>query len=425
VNVHIQAPAGTPNAVALNGAQAIIACLLQHGIDTVFGYPGGCIMPLYDALPDSGIRHILCRHEQGAALAADGYARASGRLGVCVATSGPGATNLITGIANAYMDSIPMLVLTGQVPRALIGTDAFQETDILGMTLGIVKHSYRVDDPDQLPMILNEAITLATEGRPGPVLIDLPKDVLLSPLDGSWEPRTTYTDWPATYADNAYALEQARQLLLQARRPLLYSGGGVMAAEALPALRHFARLTGIPQVVSLKGIGNPGPTDENNLSINLGMLGMHGSRAANEAVQNADLLICVGARFDDRATGNVSRFAPGAKVIQLDCDAAEIGKLKATDIGLLGNLIPLLDSLCKNLKAPLDIDEWRQWCSTAKAERGYPPQEVLPASAQRITGPAFLRRLSQQAGPDAYIACDVGQHQMWVAQYYDFDPANT
>ncbi|HVL00426.1 MAG TPA: biosynthetic-type acetolactate synthase large subunit, partial [Dongiaceae bacterium] len=408
-------------AFSRNGAQAIIAGLQRHGIDTIFGYPGGCIMPLYDALLESDIRHVLCRHEQGAALAADGYARASGRLGVCVATSGPGATNLITGIANAYMDSIPLLVLTGQVPRALMGTDAFQETDILGMTLGIVKHSYLVTDSNQLPAILDEAITMATTGRPGPVLIDLPKDVLLSSLDEA-RTRSPLTLLKKRVRDaDSTELVRARQMLAQAKRPLLYSGGGVMAAEALPALRRFASRTGIPQVVSLKGIGNPGILWEHDLSLDLGMLGMHGSRAANEAVQAADLLICVGARFDDRATGKIDRFAPNAKVIQLDCDAAEIGKLKTTDIGLLGNLNQLLDELGSELNAPLAIAEWRGWCRRAKAERGYPAPDTHPYFQRRITGPAFLQHLSQIAGSDARVTCDVGQHQMWVAQFYAFD----
>ena len=397
-----------------NGADAIIHAFHRHGIDTIFGYPGGCIMPLYDALIGSGIRHILCRHEQGAALAADGYARASGRLGVCVATSGPGATNLITGIANAYMDSIPMLVLTGQVPRGLIGTDAFQETDILGMTLGIVKHSYLVQDANRLPAILDEAIELATTGRPGPVLIDLPKDVLLSPVDlALTQPAHSGRSQTARPAISPEQMERARQMLAQAKRPVLYSGGGVSLAGAEGALRRFAEISGIPQVVTLKGIGNPGRGNP----LNLGMLGMHGSKAANRAVQESDLLICVGARFDDRATGKIDTFSPGARILQLDVDASEIGKLRAVDLGLLGDLSELLGALAQ----PLDIEPWRDWCLTTKAQDGYPSPELHPAFHTRITGPAFIERLAEMAGPEAIVACDVGQHQMWVAQYYEFD----
>lgn len=404
---------------ARTGAQAILDAFFRHGVDTLFGYPGGCIMPLYDALAEviergAPIRHILCRHEQACALAANGYARASGRLGVCIATSGPGATNLITGIADAYMDSVPLLVLTGQVPRGLIGTDAFQETDILGMTLGIVKHSYQVTDPDRLPAILDEAIALATQGRPGPVLLDLPKDVLLAPVDPSraavFHRGNTVSPLPLPSRER---IERARQLLAQAERPILYSGGGVSLAGAEAALRRFADSCGIPQVVTLKGIGNAGRDNP----LDLGMLGMHGSRAANRAVQESDLLICVGARFDDRATGSIKSFAPRARVIQLDCDAAELGKLRAVDLGLLGDLSSLLDALAR----PLDIQPWRERCLELKAREGFPEPSRHPAWGRRITGPALLARLAELAGPETIVACDVGQHQMWVAQYYPFE----
>ena len=285
----------------MNGAQHILEAFHRHNINTVFGYPGGCIMPLYDALVDDvGVEHVLCRHEQACALSADGYARASGEIGVCIATSGPGATNLITGVANAYMDSIPMLVITGQVATSMIGTDAFQETDILGMTLGIVKHSYLVDDAEALPVIIEEAVQLAQSGRPGPVWIDIPKDVLLTEV-ATASPATTPT--PDAHCPD---ITRALAMLRSARRPLLYSGGGVSLAQAEDSFRAFAETSGLPGVVTLKGIGNAGKHNPHNL----GMLGMHGSRAANRAVDECDLLLVVGARLDDRATGKLEGFAP-------------------------------------------------------------------------------------------------------------------
>ncbi|AZZ95176.1 acetolactate synthase 2 catalytic subunit [Hahella sp. KA22] len=397
----------------MNGAQCIIEKLTKHSVDTIFGYPGGCIMPLYDALLDADVKHVLCRHEQAAALAADGYARSSGRLGVCLATSGPGATNLITGVANAYMDSIPMLVITGQVPRALIGTDAFQESDILGMTLGVVKHSYLVEDANDLPRIMDEAIALAMSGRPGPVWLDIPKDVLLEELDSTPAPASLPTESSAgelTDWDNP--LGQARKMIKAAKRPLIYSGGGVMLAKAVTSYRHFADATGIPQVVTLKGIGNPGKRNP----LNLGMLGMHGSRAANEAVEQCDLLIVIGARFDDRATGKPGAFAPNARIIHIDCDHSEIGKIKRADCVLLGDMREIL----RGLRQPLEIAEWREQCMASKSSNGFAAasNEDDPAPIQ---GPDFIATMDKVTPPEAIISCDVGQHQMWVAQYFDFN----
>ncbi|MDX1754566.1 MAG: acetolactate synthase 2 catalytic subunit [Marinobacter sp.] len=396
----------------MNGAQHILEAFQRHQIDTVFGYPGGCIMPLYDALVDSeAVEHVLCRHEQGCALAADGYARASGRLGVCIATSGPGATNLITGVANAHRDSIPMLVITGQVPSALIGTDAFQETDVLGMALGIVKHSYLVTEADDLPAIMEEAITLAQHGRPGPVWVDIPKDVLLHEV-------TTRAPQP----DRATAIETADigtalELLRSAERPLLYSGGGVVLGNAESAFRRFAESSGLPGVATLKGIGNHRKGDPNYL----GMLGMHGSRAANEAVEACDLLFIVGARLDDRATGNLAGFAPGARVIHLDADNAEFDKLRAADVALGGDLPALLDRFTEAVQThPLTIAPWREQCRRERTTKGFQAADNEEALAP-ISGPAFIRQLSRITPDDAIIACDVGQHQMWVAQHYQFD----
>ena len=396
----------------MNGAQHILDAFHRHNISTVFGYPGGCIMPLYDALVDDvGVEHVLCRHEQGCALAADGYARASGNLGVCIATSGPGATNLITGVANAHRDSIPMLVITGQVPSGLIGTDAFQETDVLGMTLGIVKHSYLIDDADSLPIIMEEAIELAQSGRPGPVWIDIPKDLLLSDVADAPFPQAQPSE-PASPD-----LKEALAMLRAARKPLLYSGGGISLAHAEETFRAFAESSALPAVVTLKGIGNPGKHNP----YNLGMLGMHGSRAANKAVDECDLLLVIGARLDDRATGKLDGFAPNARMIHIDADAAEINKLRDADLAIRGDLNHILKALAGALQAePLAISEWQKQCRTWYTTGGFHAADNEEPLAP-ITGPAFIRQLSRIAPDDTVIACDVGQHQMWVAQHYDFD----
>ncbi len=396
----------------MNGAQHILEAFHRHNINTVFGYPGGCIMPLYDALVDDvGVEHVLCRHEQACALSADGYARASGEIGVCIATSGPGATNLITGVANAYMDSIPMLVITGQVATSMIGTDAFQETDILGMTLGIVKHSYLVDDAEALPAIIEEAIQLAQSGRPGPVWIDIPKDVLLTEV-ATASPATAPT--PDAHCPD---ITRALAMLRSARRPLLYSGGGVSLAQAEDSFRAFAETSGLPGVVTLKGIGNAGKHNPHNL----GMLGMHGSRAANKAVDECDLLFVVGARLDDRATGKLDGFAPNAKMIHIDADAAEINKLREADLALRGDLNTILAAFTAALKSePLTITDWQKQCQTWHTTGGFKAADNEEPMAP-ITGPAFIRQLSRTAPDDTVIACDVGQHQMWVAQHYEFD----
>ncbi|KPP97957.1 acetolactate synthase 2 catalytic subunit [Marinobacter sp. HL-58] len=396
----------------MNGAQHILEAFHRHHISTVFGYPGGCIMPLYDALVDDvDVEHVLCRHEQGCALAADGYARASGKLGVCIATSGPGATNLITGVANAHRDSIPMLVITGQVPSALIGTDAFQETDVLGMTLGIVKHSYLVDDTNALPGIMEEAIELAQSGRPGPVWIDIPKDVLLNDA--------AHTPLPAPEQQSAGCpdLTQALAMLREARKPLLYSGGGISLAHAEDSFRRFAESSALPAVVTLKGIGNPGKHNP----FNLGMLGMHGSRAANRAVDECDMLLVIGARLDDRATGKLDGFAPNARMIHVDADAAEINKLRPADVAIRGDLNAILQALATALQEnPLAISTWQKQCRNWHTTGGFQAADNEEPLAP-ITGPAFIRQLSRIAPDDTVIACDVGQHQMWVAQHYEFD----
>lgn len=402
----------------MNAAQHILDTLRRHRIETVFGYPGGCIMPLYDALVADqvvgGVEHVLCRHEQACALAADGYARASGKVGVCIATSGPGATNLITGVANAHRDSIPMLVITGQVPSGLIGTDAFQETDVLGMTLGIVKHSYLVTAANEIPDIMEEALQLAASGRPGPVWIDIPKDVLLAevekqPADASAETTACQPD-PDTIAE-------AFRLVREARRPLLYSGGGISLANAESAFRRFSAFSGLPNVVTLKGIGNMGRDNPDQL----GMLGLHGSKAANMAVDSCDLLLVIGARLDDRATGVLETFAPNARLIHIDIDAAELGKLRPADLVIRGELTAILDTLADGFNdQPLAIDGWLEQCRTWRKTHGF--QAAINEDPHApISGPEFIRQLSSIAPRETIIACDVGQHQMWVAQYFSFD----
>ena len=388
----------------MNGAQFLVQALKKQGVTQVFGYPGGAIMPVYDALYDGGLAHQLCRHEQGAAMAAVGYARASGQVGVCIATSGPGATNLVTGLAEALLDSVPLVAISGQVPCAAVGTDAFQEVDVLGMSLSCTKHSFMVTDPADLGRVIAEAFAIATEGRPGPVLIDLPKDVQLaavpsqSPLFAVEEPDPL----------NPAELTVARTLLAGAERPVLYVGGGVGMANAEQQLRDFAATTGMPAVTTLKGIGALDPDSP----VYLGMLGMHGTKAANLAVQQCDLLVVVGARFDDRVTGKLEEFAPEAKVIHLDVDAAEFGKRRAADVGITTDLKRVLPALAMTLT----LDPWREYCATMAREYAF----RYDHPGQAIYAPALLKELSSQLPDTSVVACDVGQHQMWVAQHMRF-----
>ena len=400
------ADTGAIEAGLRSGAQWLVAALEAEDVDTIFGYPGGAIMPVYDALVDSRLRHILVRHEQAAALAADGYARASGRIGVCLATSGPGATNLLTGIANAYLDSVPLLAITGQVASGLMGTDAFQEVDIFGMSLPVVKHSFIVRRAEDVAAVVHEACAIARSGRPGPVLIDLPKDVAQSRAPAR---PVQHDAIPAPVKPAAAALAAAGTLLARSARPLLYIGGGVGIARAEMALRDFVSCTGMPSVCTLKALGAVNAASP----YNLGMLGMHGSPAANHAVQSCDLLIVVGARFDDRATGKLDTFAPGARVIHIDVDAAEIGKLRSVDIGLAGALPWILAELAQ----PLQIEPWRVHC--AALHDLYRSRYDAPGTD--IYAPALLHDLSLAAGERAIVSCDVGQHQMWVAQHWQIE----
>lgn len=390
----------------MNGAQWLVQALRKQQVETVFGYPGGAIMPVYDALYDGGVEHILCRHEQGAAIAAIGFARSTGKTGVCIATSGPGATNVITGLADALLDSVPVVAITGQVASDLIGTDAFQEIDVLGLSLACTKHSFLVSSVDELPRVLSEAFSIASQGRPGPVLIDIPKDVQLadaSHLSNYELPEEQEFPYPTQ------ELVQAKQMLAQAQKPILYVGGGVAMSNAVEALREFVKQTEMPVVSTLKGLGCADALDANYL----GMLGMHGTKAANYAVQRSDLLIAVGARFDDRVTGKLNTFAPNAKVIHIDINHAELNKLKQAHVALLGDAKALLPVLSQ----PLSIASWQQEVQELKTEHAW--RYDHPGSA--IYAPLLLKQLSDAKPKNTVVTTDVGQHQMWSAQHMTFD----
>ncbi len=389
------------------GSHVLVEALEQLGVEVVFGYPGGAIMPIYDALPGSKLKHILVRHEQAAALAADAWGRMTGKAGVCMATSGPGATNLVTGIANAFMDSIPMVAITGQVPQAIMGTDGFQEVDVFGITMPVVKHSVILRDPSKIAETLAECFHIAESGRPGPVLIDVPKDVATAVIESS-QPAVRPTVRARVAADEA-SVKAGIDIINSAKKPLLYVGGGVARAGAVEELRAFAKETGIPEVSTLQGLGCLPTWDDQHL----GMLGMHGGKAANMAVQESDLLIVCGARFDDRATGRLDSFAPNARVVHLDRDPAEINKLRNADVGIQGDLAKAMQGLSA---ARPEIDAW---CSHTQDEKVTHAMRY-DAPGKGVFAPLFLKELSEAAGDDFVAVCDVGQHQMWVAQHCRF-----
>ena len=397
----------------MTGAQLLIECIKAHNVNTIFGYPGGAIMPTYDALYDSGLDHLLCRNEQGAAMAAIGYARSSGKVGVCIATSGPGATNLITGLGDAMMDSVPVVAITGQVAAPLIGTDAFQEADVLGLSLACTKHSFIVQSADELADVFAQAFEIAQSGRPGPVLIDVPRNIQVGDVPAHVKAYVKTPVKPSVLsADN---LAQANELLKNAKKPVLYVGGGVGMAKAVPALREFLAQTRMPSVSTLKGLGAIDPSDD----VYMGMIGMHGTKAANFAVQECDLLLVCGARFDDRVTGKLDTFAPHAKVIHCDIDAAEIHKLRKAEVALQGDLIQALNAL----KQPLDIEPW---CAHVRALKSKLDFTYVDNVGNRPIDPwALLNTLSQRKAQSAIICTDVGQHQMWSAQHMQhFAPEN-
>ena len=423
VQPNLSSPIVTPKRAS--GGFALLDSLRRHGVEYIFGYPGGAILPIYDDLykveATGAMKHILVRHEQGASHAADGYARATGKVGVCFGTSGPGATNLVTGIANAYMDSIPMIIVTGQVSRASIGTDAFQETDIYGITLPIVKHSYVVRDTQDMARIVAEAFHIASTGRPGPVLIDVPRDVALEEFDYvPVEPGSVkLPGYRPTVKGNPRQINAAINLIRESRRPLLYVGGGAIASSAHEEVKQLAELFNIPVTTTLMGIG---AFDEHH-PLALGMLGMHGTAYANFAVTDCDLLICVGARFDDRVTGKLDEFASRAKVIHIDIDPAEVGKNRVPEVPIVGDVRNVLIDLLRRCKqtgvtgTPNQTQEWLNLVNRWREE--YPL--VVPHYADSMSPQEVIVEIGSQA-PHAYYTTDVGQHQMWSAQFLKNGP---
>lgn len=399
----------------LKGAEILLKCLEEEGVDIVFGYPGGQILPVYDALyQQDKIRHILTRHEQGAVHAAEGYARASGKVGVCMSTSGPGATNLVTGIADAYMDSIPIVAFTGQVGTAMIGRDAFQEADITGITLPITKHNYLIEKTEDVAQVVKEAFYIARTNRPGPVVVDLPRDVMEKVIE--YQPASDDINIRGYRVRKGYNNGQviaAVDLINKAERPVIYAGGGVISSEASAELRELAEKRKIPVTTTLMGMGCF--PSENYLS--LGMLGMHGTRYANYAIGECDLLIAVGVRFDDRVTGKIDTFAPHAKVIHIDIDAAEIGKNVGPDVPIVGQVKEVLRAINDRIDPVEASSEWHAAIDRWKEE--YPLRYGVPCEG-RIMPQHIIEKISTLTRGEAIITTEVGQNQMWTAQYYQF-----
>jgi acetolactate synthase-1/2/3 large subunit len=399
------------------GAKILVESLQREGVEIIFGYPGGVVLPIYDELYNSSLRHILVRHEQAAAHAADGYARASGRVGVCLATSGPGACNLVTGIATAYMDSVPIVALTGQVPTNLLGNDAFQESDITGITMPITKHNYLVKNTADLGRVVKEAFYIAGTGRPGPVLIDIPKDVSTNTVKASPVPdKVTLRGYNPTYHGHKRQIEKALQMIAVAQRPVIYAGGGVISSNASSELIDFATQLGIPVTTTLMGIGCI-PGDH---PLNLGMLGMHGTEYANFAITESDLLFSIGVRFDDRVTGKVDTFAPHAKIIHIDIDPAEIGKNKRIDVPIVGDVKAVLTDMLLTLKKNGLTEAW------LKKIKHWRQHHPLKCPDDGKLHPQFvIRQMSELLAGDAIIVSEVGQNQMWTAQHYCFKNPRT
>jgi acetolactate synthase-1/2/3 large subunit len=407
----------------INGAQMLIKCLKEEGVEVIFGFPGGKVIPIYDALFDSDIKHILVRHEQGAAHAADGYARATGKTGVCIATSGPGATNLITGIACAYMDSIPMVAITGQAETNLIGTDSFQEADITGITAPITKHNYLIKDVKELPTVVKEAFYIASTGRPGPVLIDIPADVSKSLIEENVKVELKLEGYKPTYKGNPKQIIQAAKRIFDSKKPVIFAGGGIIISGASSELADFARYAKIPVITSLLGKG--GFPDEDGLS--LGMAGMHGTKYANLAFMDADLIIAIGARFDDRVTGKLSEFAKNADIIHADIDPAEIGKNVKADIPIVGDAKTILADLKIRYKELIDkkgFPDRNDWLKTIKnLKKDFPLK--YDKSSKEIKPSYVIEKIYEITKGDAIICTEVGQHQMWTAQFYKFSQPRT
>ena len=396
----------------LTGAQILCRELVAAGVDVIFGYPGGAIMPFYHALPEyPGLRHVLVRHEQAAAHAADGYARASGRVGVCVATSGPGATNLVTGLATAHMDSSPVLAITGQVGRPMIGRDAFQETDVIGLTLPITKYNHLVQDISELAAIVREAVAIARDGRPGPVLIDVPKDV--QNQKAAYTPPEGKAAAPAPVPPLAQGVDEAARLIAEAERPLLMIGHGVILSGAYAEVRALAEKTGIPVITTLLGIS----AFPESHPLHLGMPGMHGEVHVNRAIQHADLIVGIGLRFDDRVTGNLAAFAPRAKIVHVELDRAEIGKNVPVAVGIVGDARQITQRLVEAVR-PRTCEAW------VAEIRGFVRPRAEAFSGD-LSPEAILASIYEATGGSCTIVTDVGQHQMWVAKHYPYQRANT
>ena len=393
----------------MNGAQILIELLKKEGVTTVFGYPGGSVIDIYDALYEfSDIKHILVRHEQGAVHAADGYARTTGKVGVCMATSGPGATNLVTGLANAYMDSIPIVAITGQVPTRLIGKDAFQEADTTGITMPITTHNFLIKRIHELPLIIREAFLIAATGRPGPVLVDIPKDIQIAEMEFSYPEKLDIPGYKPTYRGHINQINMAAQAIKESKKPLLYVGGGVIASGASEILLELAEKNDIPVTYTLMAKGAI-PEDHR---LSLGWLGMHGSYHANKAIMNCDLLIAVGARFDDRGTGNTATFAKQAKIVHIDIDPAEIGKNVKIHIPIVGDARNILNELNKRTETKKH-DNWLKTIEIWKKE--YIPK---PPANNELIAQTIIESVYQATHGDAILVTDVGQHQMWAAKYF-------
>jgi len=401
----------------LTGAQALLESLKKEGVEVIFGLPGGQTLPLYDALySEKGLRHILVRHEQGAGHAADGYARATGKVGVCLATSGPGATNLVTAIANAHMDSIPMVAITGQVGTSFLGKDSFQEVDITGITLPITKHNYLVKSADQIPGIVKEAFYIASTGRPGPVLIDIPKNLQLTKIDFKYPESINMPAYKPTYHGHPKQISAAAKLIDKAKKPMIYAGGGVISSDASKELLELATKISSPVTTTLLGKGAFPETHP----LSLGMLGMHGTVYANYAVTECDLLIAVGARFDDRVTGRIEHFAPKAKVIHIDIDPAEIGKNVSVDIPIVGDVKNVLCALNNHIKQK---DSHSEWVAQVLAWKEKHP--LCYKSNGGLKPQAVIEEIYRVTKGEAIIVTEVGQHQMWSAQYYKYTSPRT
>jgi acetolactate synthase I/II/III large subunit len=424
-----KSPAIKPKQIApeqLTGAQSVIRSLEELDVEVIFGIPGGAVLPVYDPLFDSKkLRHVLVRHEQGAGHAASGYAHVTGKVGVCMATSGPGATNLVTPLADAQMDSIPVVAITGQVGRGLIGTDAFQEADISGITMPITKHNFLVRSGDEIPRVLAEAFYIASSGRPGAVLVDIPKDVLQAQCTFSWPPQLDLPGYKPNTKPHNRQVREAAKLIAAARKPVLYVGGGVIRGEATEELRELAELTGIPVVTTLMARG----AFPDSHPQNLGMPGMHGTVAAVGALQRSDLLIALGTRFDDRVTGKLDSFAPDAKVIHADIDPAEIGKNRHADVPIVGDVKAVLTELIAMMRhggaGAAVTPDMADWWAYLESVRATYPLSYGPQSDGSLSPEYVIEKLGEIAGPDAVYVAGVGQHQMWAAQFISYEKPRT